>query len=345
MDTLLFLLSDGVINGAIYALLGLGIVLIYAVTRVINIAQGDFAMLGAMTLVSLESGRLPPTLGLLLAGGAAWALMDAWRLRRVPASALAGLLRLALLLTGAAMLTWLALRWQLPRIVLITLAIGLVAGLGVVFHRVAIEPIPGASVLVYIIVTLGTHMVIQGVALSFWGPEAFAVEPLARGEVQAGPMTLSLQSLLVVAATGALFLALFVGFACTLRGKALRASSVNRVGAQLCGIGVARAGRTAFFVATGLAAAAGILIAPVMGVHYEMGFLVGLKGFVGATLGGLISYPGAVVGGLIVGLLESVFSFSASAYRDALVFMMIVPILILRAAIQRRHGTGGSHDH
>ena len=345
MDTLLFLISDGVINGAIYALLGLGIVLIYAVTRVINIAHGDFAMLGALTLVSLEGGRLPPTLGLLLAGGGVWAAMDAWRLRRAPAGALKGLFRLVLVLAAAALLTWLALRWRLPRIVLIALAIGLVAGLGVVFHRVAIEPIPGASVLVYIIVTLGTHMVIQGVALSFWGPEAFAVEPLVRGEVLAGPMTMPFQSLLIVGATIALFAALFACFACTLRGKALRASSVNRTGAQLCGIGVARAGRSAFFVATGLAAAAGILIAPLVGVHYEMGFLVGLKGFVGATLGGLVSYPGAVLGGVVVGLLESVFSFGMSAYRDALVFLMIVPILILRSLMQRRGGAEAAHDH
>ncbi|MNR19677.1 High-affinity branched-chain amino acid transport system permease protein LivH [compost metagenome] len=199
--------------------------------------------------------------------------------------------------------------------------------------------------LVYIIITLGTHMVIQGVALSFWGPEAFAVEPLSKGVATIEPISLSYQSLLIVGATGALFAALFAYFVFTLRGKALRASSVNRAGARLCGIRVERAGRTAFFVATGLAAAAGILIAPVIGVHYEMGFLVGLKGFVGATLGGLISYPGAVAGGLLVGLLESAFSFGMSAYRDALVFMMIVPILILRTALQLRKGLGANHDH
>lgn len=345
MDTFLFLASDGVVNGSIYALLGLGIVLIYSVTRVINIAHGDFAMLGAMTLVSLEGGRVPPTLGLLIAGGGIWAVMDAWRQRHTPSGAVKAVAVAALMLAAVALLTWLALRLRLPRIVLIGLAVFLVAGLGAVFHRVAIEPIPRASVLVYIIITLGTHMVIQGVALSFWGPEAFAVEPLANGMVTLGPITVSVQNLLILGVTVALFGTLFAYFNFSLRGKALRASSVNRAGAQLCGIKVERAGRTAFFVATGLAAAAGILIAPVIGVHYEMGFLVGLKGFVGATLGGLISYPGAVVGGVLVGLLESAFSFGMSAYRDALVFMMIVPILILRTAMQHRKGMGANHDH
>lgn len=344
-DTLLFLSVDGLTNGAIYALLGLGIVLIYAVTRVINIAHGDFAMLGALTLVSLEGGRMPATLALLCGGLMLWTALDVWRLRDVPRQALRVLGHGAFVIAAVLTVTWLVLYLEAPRILMMALAVVLVAMLGTVFHRLAIEPIPHASVLVYIIVTLGAHLVIQGLALNLWGPQALAVEPMAQGVASFGPVTVSAQSLLVVAVAAVLFATLFVYFRHSLHGKALRAASLNRLGAELCGVRVAWAGRTAFFVAAALAAVAGILIAPMVGVHYEMGFLVGLKGFVGATLGGLISYPGAIVGGLLIGLLESAFSFTLSAYRDALVFLMIVPVLIVRTARMARKGVEAEHAH
>ena len=103
------------------------------------------------------------------------------------------------------------------------------------------------------------------------------------------------------------------------------------------------AGRRAFFLGAGLAAVAGVLIAPVVGVHYEMGFLIGLKGFVGAAMGGLVSYPGAIVGGLLIGGFESWFSYLSSAYRDALVFLLIIPILLLQTTRMKRKGV--AHEH
>lgn len=343
-DTFLFLAVDGLTSGAVYALLGLGIVLIYLVTRVINIAHGDFAMLAAMTLVSLEQGRLPGTSYLLVAGVSLWGLLAIWSRRHAGwATMFAPVLPTVAVAAAAVLLPMGLAALQAPALANAAAAVLLVAALGPVFHRIAIEPIPHASVLVYIIVTLGMHLVLQGLTLQLWGPQAHSVAPLLSGSFNLGPVVVSYQSLLVVASTAVLVAALYLCFSHTLTGKALRACAVNRTGADLCGIQVASAGRRAFFLGAGLAAVAGVLIAPVVGVHYEMGFLIGLKGFVGATLGGLVTYPGAILGGLLIGSFESWFSYLSSAYRDALVFLLIIPLLLIQTARMKRRGA--VHEH
>ena len=90
------------------------------------------------------------------------------------------------------------------------------------------------------------------------------------------------------------------------------------------------AGRLSYFLAAALSGASGMLLAPLVTAHYEMGFVVGLKGFVGAAMGGLVNYPLSVAGVFIVGVLESFASFLSSSYRDALVFAMVIPILLWR---------------
>jgi branched-chain amino acid transport system permease protein len=344
LDTLLFLGIDGLTSGAVYALLGLGIVLIYLVTRVINIAHGDFAMLAAMTLVSLEQGLLPGTSYLLGAGALLWGALSALAARRQGAWAIARPCLGALATAALAFALPLALAaLRAPAALNAAAAVLMVSALGPMFHRLAIEPIARASVLVYIIVTLGMHLILQGLALQLWGPQAHSVAPLLDGSLAIGAVVISHQSLLVLGLTVLLVVALYLGFNHTLAGTALRACAVNRTGADLCGIEVASAGRRAFGLGAGLAAVAGVLIAPVVGVHYEMGFLIGLKGFVGATLGGLVSYPGAIVGGVLIGGFESVFSYLSSAYRDALVFLLIIPILLLQTARHKRRGVVHGH--
>ena len=119
-------------------------------------------------------------------------------------------------------------------------------------------------------------------------------------------MTFSAQSLLVVATSVVLIGALYVFFGRTLYGKALRATAVNRVGARLVGISPSFAGALTFVLAALLCAFCGVLIGPITTVYYDSGFLVSLKGFVGAIIGGLVSYPLAAAGALLVGLLEVV---------------------------------------
>ena len=169
-------------------------------------------------------------------------------------------------------------------------AVLMVSALGPMFHRLAIEPIPRASVLVYIIVTLGMHLILQGLALQLWGPQAHSVAPLLDGSLAIGAVVISHQSLLVLGLTVLLVVALYLGFNHTLAGTALRACAGNRTGADLCGIEVASAGRRAFGLGAGLAAVAGVLIAPWRGALRD-GLPHRAQSFVGATLGGLVSYP------------------------------------------------------
>jgi len=113
------------------------------------------------------------------------------------------------------------------------------------------------------------------------------------------------QTLVVVVASLMLIVALFFFFERTIYGKALRATVINRTGARLMGISGALAGMLFFTLAAAIGAFLGILISPITTVYYDSGFLIGLKGFVGAIIGGLASYPMAAADAILVGLPES----------------------------------------
>ncbi|HLU15875.1 MAG TPA: branched-chain amino acid ABC transporter permease, partial [Burkholderiaceae bacterium] len=114
-------------------------------------------------------------------------------------------------------------------------------------------------------------------------------------------------------------------------GRALRATAVNRRGARLVGISTNMSGQLTFTLAAGIGALSGMLIAPVTTIYYDTGFLIGLKGFVAAIFGGLISYPVAAAGAIFVGVLEAFSSFWASAYKEVIVFTLIIPVLLWRS--------------
>jgi branched-chain amino acid transport system permease protein len=135
----------------------------------------------------------------------------------------------------------------------------------------------------------------------------------------------------VLGASAVLIVALYQFFGRTLYGKALRATAINRVGARLMGISTTMAGKLSFTLAAGIGALSGILIAPITTIYYDTGFLVGLKGFVGAIIGGLVSYPLAAAGAILVGLLEAFSSFWASAFKEVIVFTLIIPVLLWRS--------------
>jgi branched-chain amino acid transport system permease protein len=138
----------------------------------------------------------------------------------------------------------------------------------------------------------------------------------------------------VIGCSIALIGVLYFFFEHTFYGKALRATAVNRLGARLMGIPTEFAGRLCFFLCAAIGAISGILIAPITTIYYDTGFLIGLKGFVGAIIGGLASYPIAAAGAVLVGLLESYSSFWASAYKEVIVFTLIIPVLIWRSLRQ-----------
>ena len=135
----------------------------------------------------------------------------------------------------------------------------------------------------------------------------------------------------------ALIVALFLFFERTLRGKALRATAVNRLGARLMGISTSGAGKMSFGLAAFMGALSGLLIGPTTTMFYDSGFLIGLKGFVAAIVGALASYPSAALGALFVGLIESFGSFYASALKEVIVFTLIIPVLLWRSFQHGHH--------
>jgi branched-chain amino acid transport system permease protein len=329
----LLLAQDGVVNGAIYALLALALVLVFTVTRVIFIPQGEFVAYGALTLAALQAGKTPGTLWLLLGAGLLVGLIDA--VLAVRAGALVRLKRtvvwnLVLPAVVAGLVLWLE-PGGLPLAAQVALSLAIVVPLGPMIYRLAYQPLAEASVLVLLIVSVAVHLSLVGLGLLFFGAEGSRTTPFSEARFDLGTLTVSGQTLWVLGASAALILALYLFFGRTLYGKALRATAINRVGARLMGISTTLAGKLSFTLAAGIGALSGILIAPITTVYYDTGFLVGLKGFVAAIIAGLASYPLAAAGAILVGLLESFSSFWASAFKEVIVFTLIIPVLLWRS--------------
>ena len=332
-DIALILLQDGVVNGAIYALLALCLVLVFAVTRVVLIPQGEFVAYGALTYAALHEGRLPGSVWLLCGLGTAAFAAGLWAERRtLSARGTAWLGAETLLLPAlvAAAALWLAP--QKPGVLLAALlTVAIVTPMAPYLYRLAFQPLSEASVLVLLIASVGVHLALLGLGLVFFGPEGYRAPGFSDARYTVGALTVPGQAVWIVGLTGALMAALFLFFERTLAGKALRATAVNRLGARLVGIATSVSGRAAFLVAGGIGALSGVLVAPLTTVYYDSGFLVGLKGFVAAIIGGLVSYPLAVGAAILVGCIESASSFYASAFKEVIVFTAIIPVLLWRS--------------
>jgi branched-chain amino acid transport system permease protein len=194
-----------------------------------------------------------------------------------------------------------------------------------------------ASVLVLLIVSVAVHFTLSGLGLWFFGAEGSRTPAFSSDSFDIGAVNVSVQSLLVLASSLALIAALYLFFGRTLYGKALRATALNRVGARLVGIAPDLAGSLTFTLAALLCAFSGVLIGPIATVYYDSGFLVSLKGFVGAIIGGLVSYPLAAAGALLVGLLEAFASYWASGFKEVIVFTLIIPVLLWRSLTTHHH--------
>lgn len=338
LQVAVLLAQDGIVNGAIYALLALALVLVFSVTRVIFIPQGEFVAYGALTLVALQAGRVPGTLWLLLGAGALAALVDAvvairegnpGRLGRIVLRDLA----LPAMLAGVV----LGLEPRaLPLAVQVALSLAIVVPLGPLAYRLAYRAVAEASVLVLLIVSVAVQLAMTGLGLLFFGAEGSRTPAFSDAQWRLGALAINGQSLWVIGASGTLIAALYFLFGRTLYGKALRATAINRVGARLMGISATMAGTLTFTLAAGIGACSGILIAPITTIYYDSGFLIGLKGFVAAIIAGLASYPLAAAGAILVGLLEAFSSFWASAFKEVIVFTLIIPVLLWRS-LNARH--------
>ncbi|WP_278913147.1 branched-chain amino acid ABC transporter permease [Deinococcus wulumuqiensis] len=333
------LTTDGLTNGAVYALLSLALVLVFAVTRVIFIPQGEFVMFGALTLASLQAGKVPGTLTLvlaLLALGAGLNVVQALRGGHPQAA-----LRSAALGLGFGALLWALTGWlaplKAPLAAQVLLTLLLVVPLGPLLYRVVYQPLRNATVLVLLIASVALHLALTGLGLAFFGAEGSNTPAFVSGDLKLGSFSLSYQNLLVMLVSLALMAGLALFFDRTLLGKALRATAVNRLGARLVGIRPEFAGSLAFTVAALMGALSGLLIGPKFPIGYDTGFLIGLKGFIGAIIGGLSSFPLAAIGAVLIGLIESYASFSLSQWKEVIVFTLILPVLLWRSLTTRHH--------
>jgi branched-chain amino acid transport system permease protein len=327
------LAMDGIATGAIYVLIALGFVLIFAVTRVIFIPFGDIAAFAALTLAALETKQLPGTVGLVAALAGLATLMELISILRTGTFAhipRAFFYYLLLPLIPVA-LVWLTAGLLLPMPLRILLSIALILPIAPLLDRVVFRPIADASVLLLLTVAVALHFALVGLGLLFFGPEGVRTQSLTDLTLIVGDIPVSGQTLLIVAAAAVFSLLLYFFFEFTLSGKALHATAINRTGARLMGIRPNHAGTIAYLLSSILAAVSGILIAPVNTIFYDSGFLIGLKAFVGAIIGGLVSFPLTAVGSLFVGMLGSFAAFQSSAFKEVIVFSVLIPVLLWRS--------------
>jgi branched-chain amino acid transport system permease protein len=211
------------------------------------------------------------------------------------------------------------------------LSVAIVTAFGPLVYRVAFQSLEDATPLVLLIVSVGVHFAMTGLGLLFFGAEGFRNPSFWELRLSLGPVNLSGQTIIIFMASLALITLLWLFFERSLYGKALRATAVNRLGARLMGISSHTSGQLTFAMAALIGALSGLLIGPTTTVFYDSGFLIGLKGFVAAVVAGLSSYPGALLGALFVGIVESFGSFWASAFKEVIVFTLILPILLWRS--------------
>jgi branched-chain amino acid transport system permease protein len=212
----------------------------------------------------------------------------------------------------------------------IPLAIGAAALVGLALEKLAVEPARGASVVTLIIITIGASILLRGLAAIVWDKKIHPL-PAFSGEapIVLGGATLLPQTLWVLGVTLVTVAALWAFFNRTLTGKAMLAVSHNRLAAQLAGISVRRVLAVSFALSAALGALAGILIAPIAFTAWDVGVMLGLKGFAAAMLGGIGSGPGAVAGGLALGLIEALGAgYLSSAYKDVFAFVILLAALV-----------------
>lgn len=276
-DILLQAVIAGLANGALYAFVGLGIGFIYRSTGIINLAQGEMTMLGAMLTAVLSAAGWPVLLAMVAAA----------------------------------------------------LICGVVSGL---FYMLVIWPAAKATMSQLVILTLGLSVLLRGVVTAFWGTDPLRVPPLSGSSpVRLGEVSVLPQQLWLVAALACLAGCCMLFFKRTKWGLALRAGAANVIGSMCVGIDHKRLAFMAFMLAGVLGGAGGAVWSPIAFAQVDIGMGIVLKGFAAAVLGGLATPAGPIVGAAILGLFESLTAgYVSSAYRDAIVFALLLLVLVFR---------------
>jgi len=278
MQEFLQYLFSGLTNGAIYAVIALGFTMLYNATGLINFAQGEFVMLGALSMITLWKG------------------------------------------------------FQLPLPAAFLLSVAVVSLVGLLLERLAIRTVRKPHPIVLVIITIGASILLRGLAMLVWGKDAHSAPSFSRhAPFEIAGATLLPQSLWILAVVLVIVIGLQLFHRRTLTGKAMEACAISKRAASLLGIPSERMVLLAFALSAGMGSIGGVLIAPITMSSYDMGMMLGLKGFCAAMLGGLGSSWGAVLGGMLLGILEAMaVGFFSSDLRDAIAFFLLLVILYAR---------------
>jgi len=221
---------------------------------------------------------------------------------------------------------------KLPLAVAIILAIIVATASGALFERLAIRPLKNATPLSLVIITIGGSILIRGLAMLIWGKDTHALPSFSGNEpISLAGATIMPQHLWIFGITLLTITANKLFFNYTITGKAMRACASNRQAASLVGIDVKRMVLFSFVISSAMGSMAGIIIAPLTMTAYDVGIMLGLKGFCAAIIGGMSSGFGTVLGGLLLGILESLGAgLISSGYKDAIAFIILLLILFVR---------------
>jgi branched-chain amino acid transport system permease protein len=203
---------------------------------------------------------------------------------------------------------------------------------GIVLERFTIRPARNSNPITLIIITVGASIFLRGMAMMLWGKDSLGLKPFSGSDpIHLGGATLVPQSLWVLGVTMVVTAGLQFFYKRTITGKAMRACAFNRRAASLVGISVNRMVLLSFALSAAIGAAAGIVIVPITLCGYDVGTMLGLKGFCAAVLGGLGSSPGSILGGFLLGVLEALGAgLISSGFKDAIAFFVLLLMLFLR---------------
>ena len=225
----------------------------------------------------------------------------------------------------------LVLGWKIPFPIAFIIGVLLTAGLGVILERI-LRPLAKLDLMFMLLGTIGLAIILDNLFVIIFGAEGFAVNsPLPNKPIILFGIRILPQMLLLIGVSALLMVGLQLFLAKTKVGTAMRASAADYETASAMGIPVNRMNALTLAIGSGLAAAAGILAAPIVYVNPAMGAAVGLKGFAAAILGGLGSIPGAITGGLVFGVLEAISAgFISSSYTKAIAFIVMLVVLMFK---------------
>ena len=223
--------------------------------------------------------------------------------------------------------------WGWPYWATILFAVAAMAAVGMLIERVVLRPVLGQPAFTVVMITIGVGYVLRGTVTMVpgWGTETYNLPtPFAEGTFKLGGVVLAMQEVAVIAMTAALVAVLYLFFRFSKLGVAMQATSQNQLAAAYMGIPVRRVNMMIWGLSAGVAAFAGILLAPATFVHSNMGF-IGLKAFPAAVVGGFGSVPGAIVGGLIIGVVESIAGrYLPEGFKDVAAYVVVLAVLLVR---------------